>query len=63
MPAFLRAVARCLALVLLVIAAALAPFALAPIAVCWPSRREDAVVELAREEDAPVSPTPHLDWR
>jgi hypothetical protein len=54
---------RALALVLLVLCAGFAPFALLPLVVRWPSRREDAIVELAHEEDSPVSPAPHLDWR
>ena len=62
MPRLLRAAARALLAVLLLIGAAMA-VALLPIGVRWPPRRESAIVELLRAEDAPANPTPHLEWR
>jgi hypothetical protein len=59
----LGALARTLAITLFVLAAAMAPFALLPIVVRWPSRREDVIAQMVRPEDAPVSPAPHLEVR
>lgn len=56
----LRALGRTVLLVLLLFAAVFLPFA---IVVRWPSRREDAIVELLRGEDAPASPAPGLEVR
>ena len=59
----LRALGRTLVLIVIIAAAILAPFALFMIKVVWPVRREDYIVSIARAEDAPVSPTPHLEVR
>ena len=56
----LRALRRALSMMVLMLAAMLGALA---IKVRWPSRREDAVVQVLRAEDAPRSPTPHLEVR
>jgi hypothetical protein len=63
MKTLVRALARFFAILVLVAAAMMAAFALLPVYVRWPVRREDEIVEVMRAEDAPVSPAPNLEVR